>query len=154
MKKENIKLLLTFIITAFIFLSLGVYATSTFLAKDISFTSTNPKFEANNVEDALNTLYTYKDKKVSKNNFVGNGTSTDVLTDSFYSNYTYLKVTNIFIYSGTKCDVFFQTDNGTVEQNVVLNQEYNIKNMISAGYPKFSTRNTNGYCWPTVEYYN
>ena len=54
--KLNKEIILTFIITAIIFSSIGVLAVS-LTAKEIGFTSTNEGWEVDNVEDAMNDLY-------------------------------------------------------------------------------------------------
>ena len=61
--KNNIKVFIATIISGIIFGGVGVYATSQYFAKDISFTPTNENFKkengelVDNVEDAINSLY-------------------------------------------------------------------------------------------------
>lgn len=55
--KNNIKILIIIIITAILFSGLSIYATYTYLAKDIIYIPDNSNFKVNNVEDALNELY-------------------------------------------------------------------------------------------------
>jgi len=59
MKKINYKPLFTFIIGALIFGSIGIYATSTYYAKNISY-EPNSNWEVSNVNDALDELYKSK----------------------------------------------------------------------------------------------
>ena len=66
----NIKLLITIIICAILFTGVGVYATTKYLAKDISYTPSNQNFEVTNVDDALNELYRAKSYDLNyKENF-------------------------------------------------------------------------------------
>lgn len=53
--------LLIFVISGILFTGVGVYATTQFLAKDISFKPQDERFSVTNVEDALNMLYSNND---------------------------------------------------------------------------------------------
>nr|MBP3259239.1 hypothetical protein [Bacilli bacterium] len=54
--KNNIKIVLSFILGAIIFGSIGVYA-STLMAKDVEFSSSKENWQAGNVGEALDDLY-------------------------------------------------------------------------------------------------
>lgn len=66
MKKRRIYMLLIGLILLLFVNGISVYATAKYLASEISFVSTNPTFTANNVEDAINTLY---DEAQQKKNY-------------------------------------------------------------------------------------
>lgn len=57
MFKKNVKLFVGFIIGGLLFGSIGVYATTQYLAKDIKFTPLNSEWNVDNVDDAINELY-------------------------------------------------------------------------------------------------
>lgn len=58
--KNNIKIFIIIIITAILCSSISVYATYSYLAKDVSYIPSNDEFKVDNVEDALNELYELK----------------------------------------------------------------------------------------------
>lgn len=66
MKNRRIYMLLIGLILLLFVNGISVYATAKYLASEISFVSTNPTFTANNVEDAINTLY---DEAQQKKNY-------------------------------------------------------------------------------------
>lgn len=62
--KNNLKIITAVIISAVLFTGIGVYATTQYLAKDISFNPKDENWKVDNVEDALNELYKDRNKSV------------------------------------------------------------------------------------------
>ena len=69
----------SFIISGIIFGSIGIYATSLYNGKDISYTPTDASWEVNNVNDAINSLYIMK-TELDNLNSLGDATAADILS--------------------------------------------------------------------------
>ena len=73
------KALIGFILGGIIFGSIGIYATSLYYAKDISYEPSDASWEVSNVNDALNNLYSMKIELDNIKN-LGNATAADILS--------------------------------------------------------------------------
>ena len=141
MKGKNIRnCLISFIIGALIFGSIGVAASGLF-AKDISFTPSNPNWELekNTVEDAINSLY----GRATCKEWVEITGATVTDTDYIYNN-------NLHLFKcGNVCKISFSMDgvNINTDYRLITNQKY---------YPKEDTNGTgvganNGYTVYTLK---
>jgi len=73
------EILMTIIISAIIFLNLGIYAATLFDSKDISYYPKNNEWKVNKVDSALNDLYVNFNKKVADLKSFGDAEATDIL---------------------------------------------------------------------------
>ena len=61
---SNLKIIIFVIISGILFTGIGVYATTKYLAKDISFNPKNESWNVTNVEEALDELYSNANKSI------------------------------------------------------------------------------------------
>ena len=98
MKKIFESKLFCFVLGAIIFSGITVYASTTYLSNQVSFTPTNSVWNVNNVEDALNILYDRTDLNLSlysSDNITGTITTSRKLNLDI-TNGEYLLVVNVY----------------------------------------------------------
>lgn len=119
--KNNLKVFVAVVLSGVLFTGIGVYATTQYLAKDITFTPNNEKFEVTNVEDALNYLYMNSINNVSlleTKTYLGDG------------------VNNKYIFQDDYNTVIIQGDCRAADQNIYFNvtgTELNIISLYDSG---------------------
>lgn len=124
--KNNIKVIIAVIISGVVFTTVGVYAASQILAKDISFTPKNENWEVDNLEDAINDLYNNSDSNIKIN-------VTHIYTELKQSvNYTHTFEEDGIYAVGVLNGSYSKTVSITTDSEVLLNDYYVPGNRISA----------------------
>jgi len=157
MRKIFISKLFYFILGIIISSGITVYAATTLLSKDIGFVPDNSSWEVNNVQDALNDLYSSveepKEISLCAHSWTANGKAGAAI-DLDYYDYRYLKLKNFGYQSGSNATVYFTDESyNTVETE--LDKEYDRNNsIIRYLYITESISSSYGWSCVTVEFYN
>ena len=145
--KKNSRWIITIIVSIILASGISVYATTTYLASQINYT-TEKNAEIENVEDALDELYTKTNKEILNQYTISlrAGTSSTIDAESLFnfsgstrSNYKYFKITSLTTNANAsygKCFAWSTKQNKSIELS--LNSEYEV----------FS--NTDDYCFSGV----
>lgn len=135
MLKKNIKLFVGIIIGGILFGSIGVYATTQYLAKDIKFAPSNSEWNVDNVESAINDLYFTKSNNIYKKGVFNANTTTQKIVLGFKPKYLFM-LTIVDGYSDRQVIYIYTEDVSTNEVFVGWGSEAN------NGYNKVNMKTT------------
>jgi len=151
MKKLNFNRVLFFILGGIFFSSITAYAATTILSKDVKFTPQNTAWDVENVEEAINSLYTknnnmYLYKRVTS----ANGAKTINISDLKVNDYYLCSITargNADKFNATNAEIIYERVNlGMLDyaythylvylkaKSDTINFSYTATNLPSAGY--------------------
>ena len=114
-----------------IFSGICVYATTTFLSEDVTFTPQNTNWQASNVKEAIDGLYAKIENLVPDNfNFIwccgASDNSTMILSNEAWPYVTFSNSSGTSSYK-----LVFQNDSAITLANITLDQKYEISSMPS-----------------------
>lgn len=129
---KRVNKLFYFLLGVLVFSGISVYATTTLLSKNVTFTPQNTNWQVSDVETALNSLYEQADDLITPSKF------TVTWCGAAYDNITLVFPDNAWKYitfkegSGTASySLLFHNDSMASLGNVVLNKKYEISSMPS-----------------------